>query len=123
MLHKSFRHITAAAVLALPLVALTVQSAFAEAVSFTLVNKTSRTLEEFYAAPPSSNSWEEDILGVDVLLPGESTKITIDDGREDCKYDFKGLLGPSEDGTVGRGELVESAVEVCDGGSYEYFEK
>lgn len=125
MIHKSFRFITAATVLALPLVTLNVQSVLAEtqAVTFTLTNRTSRTLEEFYAAPPSSNSWEEDILGVDVLLPGESATITIDDGREDCKYDFKGVLGPSEDGTVGSGELIESAVEVCDGGTYEYFER
>jgi hypothetical protein len=65
----------------------------AEAVSFTLVNGTSRTLEEFYASPPSTDDWEADILGVDVLNPGESVEITINDGREDCQYDFKGRFG------------------------------
>lgn len=92
----------------------------AESVSFTLVNGTSRTLEEFYASPPSTESWEEDILGVDVLNPGESVKITINDSREDCEYDFKGVLGPGSG--VGRGALVQSSVNVCDGGSYEYTE-
>lgn len=96
------------------------QSASAESVSFTLINQTSRVLEEFYASPPNVNDWEEDILGVDVLAPGESTTITIDDGREDCLYDFKGVLGPGDG--VGRGALVQSAVNVCDGGTYEYSE-
>ncbi|MBD2039178.1 hypothetical protein [Microcoleus sp. FACHB-672] len=122
MIHKSFRFITASALLALPLVALSIQSVLAEteAVTFTLTNNSTRVLEAFYASPPSTDDWEEDILGVDVLAPGESVKITINDGREDCKYDFKGRLGPSEDGTVGSGELIESAVEVCDGGTYGY---
>lgn len=93
-----------------------------QSVKFTLVNGTSRTLESFYASPPSTSDWEEDILGVDVLPPGESTEITIDDGREDCNYDFKGVLGPSDDGSVGRGALIQSAVNVCDGGSYTYYE-
>jgi len=93
-----------------------------DSVTFTLTNSTSRTLEEFYASPPSTSDWEDDILGVDVLAPGESTQITINDGREDCHYDFKGVLGPSDDGSVGRGELIQSAVSVCDGGTYEYSE-
>ena len=123
MIHKSFRSITAATLLALPIVALSIQSVLAEAVTFTLTNRTSRDLIGFYASPPSTQDWEEDILGVDVLLPGESAEITIDDGLEDCKYDFKGRLGPSEDGTVGPGELIQSAVNVCDGGTYTYFPK
>ena len=92
----------------------------AEAVSFTLVNGTSRTLEEFYASPPSTDDWEADILGVDVLPPGESVEITINDGREDCQYDFKGVLGAGSG--VGRGALIQSKVSVCDGDSYEYTE-
>ena len=102
--------------------ALGAQPAAAEydSVTFTLINSTSRVLEEFYASPPSSSSWEEDILGVDVLNPGESIEITIDDGREDCLYDFKGVLGPGNG--VGRGALIQSSVSVCDGGTYEYSE-
>ncbi len=107
-------------------IALSTISLFASApaqagsVSFTLVNKTSRTLEAFYASPPSTDDWEEDILGVDVLNPGESVEITIDDGREDCQYDFKGVLGAGSG--VGRGALIQSNVSVCDGDSYTYTE-
>lgn len=97
-----------------------VPMAQAEPVSFTLVNTTSRALEEFYASPPSTESWEEDILGGGILLPGEAVTVTIDDGREDCLYDFKGVLGPGEN--VGRGALIQSEVSVCEGGTYEYSE-
>lgn len=88
-------------------------------VTFTLVNKTGRVLREFYASPPSTDDWEEDILGQDVLNPGESTEITIDDGREDCLYDFKGVFEAGNG--VGAGSLIQSKVNVCDGGTYEYY--
>ena len=39
-----------------------------DSVTFTLTNSTSRTLEEFYASPPSTSDWEDDILGVESHL-------------------------------------------------------
>ncbi len=124
MFHNSFGKNAVAIALSLPIASLFAYSAIAQtqSVTFTLTNNTSRTLEEFYASPPSTDDWEEDILGVDTLAPGESVEITIDDGRSDCLYDFKGVLGPSDDGSVGRGALIQSAVSVCDGGTYEYTE-
>lgn len=122
MFRKSLHRLIVACSLSLPLISIGVESVLAESVSFTLINKTSRDLEEFYASPPSANDWEDDILGKDVLPAGESVTITISDGREDCLYDFRGVLGPSADGSVGRGELIQSGVNVCDGGTYEYFE-
>ena len=95
-----------------------VPTALAESVQFTLINNTNRPLEEFYASPPSEASWEEDILGVDVLLPGESAEITIDDGREDCLYDIRGVLGAGDG--VGQGALIHSGVNICDGVTYTY---
>lgn len=135
MFHKYFGKSVVAIALSLPLVASTGYGTLAQAedntdseadtgpVTFTLRNNTSRTLKEFYASPPSTDNWEEDILGVDVLPPGESVKITIDDGRPDCNYDFKGVLAAAEDGSVGEGALIESAVHVCNGETYEYSEK
>jgi hypothetical protein len=120
MLVKSFHRGIVAAALSLPIIFSGIESALAESATFTLINGTSRNLEEFYASPPQVNDWEEDILGVDVLAPGESIKINMEDGREDCLYDFKGTLGPSDDGSVGRGELIQSSVNVCNGGTYEY---
>ncbi len=91
-----------------------------ESATFTLVNETERELLEFYASPPEEESWEENIL-YEPLGPGDSIEVTIDDGREDCYYDFMGVLGPAPDGSVGEGALIQSGVEVCDGGSYEYY--
>ncbi|ERT04452.1 hypothetical protein M595_5587 [Lyngbya aestuarii BL J] len=48
--------------------------------------------------------------------------IVIDDSREDCLYDFMGVLGPNAEGTVGEGALIQSGVSVCDGDTYEYYE-
>ncbi|WP_428310726.1 hypothetical protein [Hydrocarboniphaga sp.] len=82
---------------------------------FKLKNKTSAALTEFYASPPGTEDWEEDILGQDVLEPGESVKITIGDRREDCRYDLKGVF---EDG-----EAVEQRkVDLCDTEVYEFTE-
>lgn len=87
--------ITLTTVLVSPM--LMAQPSKAQAVKFTLINATNRVLEEFYASPPQVDDWEEDILGVDVLNPGESVVITIEDGRSDCYYDFKGVLGPGKE--------------------------
>lgn len=86
-----------------------------DAVTFTLVNGTDYVIVEFYAAPPGAKTWEEDILGVDVLEPGDSVEITIDDSREDCDYDFLAIF---EDET----EWIHEDVAICDGEEYVYRE-
>lgn len=87
--------------------------AWAEPVTFVLTNGMDEAIMEFYASPPGVEDWEEDILGDEVLEPGESVEITIDDGREDCDYDF---LAVFEDDS----ELMHDSVAVCDGESYVY---
>lgn len=103
-----------AATIAVPMVALSAVMAKAdtESVTFTLVNGTSSTMTHFYASPPSTSSWEEDILGVDVLNPGESVDITIDDGREDCTYDFMARFADGSDSV--------SSGTICGGETYTY---
>lgn len=91
-------------------------------VSFILINKTGRVLEAFYASPANTREWEDDILGVDVLPPGESVEIQIQDGRDECNYDFQGMLSASDDGSVGEGSLIQSNVDICDLETYEYFD-
>lgn len=84
-----------------------------EPVVFTLVNGTSATMVDLYATDPGSDDWQEDILGVEVLGPEEVVEITIDDFRDDCKYD---LLAVFSDGT----EVVHENVAVCDDEEYVY---
>ena len=59
-----------------------------EPVNFTIENATDNTMTALHLSVPSSNSWEEDILGEQVG-GGESVDVTIDDNLEDCEYDIR----------------------------------
>lgn len=60
-----------------------------DSIDFTLTNNTDRTLLSLYISLPSTDSWEEDIFGADVLGPGETFNISIDDGLPECVYDVR----------------------------------
>lgn len=85
--------------------------AAAEDLIFMLDNQSSADATEFYASPVGVSSWEEDILGTDVLPSGEAIRITIGDGRDVCEYDLRIVFA---DGDV----VEDAAVDLCDTGSY-----
>ncbi|WP_157072363.1 hypothetical protein [Brevundimonas bacteroides] len=58
-------------------------------INFTLTNDTEYTLTHLYISLPSTDEWEEDIFGDDVLAPGETFNISIDDGLDECVYDIR----------------------------------
>jgi hypothetical protein len=60
-----------------------------EPVHFSIDNDTDNAMTALHLSVPSTDSWEEDILGVDVVEGGESVDITIDDDLEDCEYDMR----------------------------------
>lgn len=64
-------------------------SAQTESIDFTLTNKTEHVLTALYISLPSTDEWEEDIFGADVLGSGESIDISIDDGLAECVYDIR----------------------------------
>lgn len=87
----------------------------AEDLHFTLRNATGSALTEFYASPPATDDWEEDILGVDVLAPKAKAAITIGDRREDCRYDLRAVFDD--------GEVVEKRkVDLCDTEEFSFTE-
>lgn len=57
-----------------------------------VVNASGVPVMEFYASNISRSTWEEDILGNDVLMPGRSVMINIDDGSGACRFDFRAVL-------------------------------
>lgn len=59
-----------------------------EVQDFTIVNETGVSIDELYISAVSTNNWEEDVLGVDVLADSESTDITFDVSEEECKWDI-----------------------------------
>jgi hypothetical protein len=78
--------------------------------AFQLYNSTPYTLMYFYASPPSTSSWEEDILGNSVLGSRGSVRVVIADGRRDCVYDMRMVF---DNGS----ELVDQ-VDLCRTNSY-----
>lgn len=88
-------------------------SAQTESVSFKLTNNTRATLTHIYVSLPSTSSWEEDILGEQVVEPGETVVISIDDGLAECEYDIRYDF---DDGD----SLVEESVDMCEINGSEY---
>jgi len=56
---------------------------------FVLINKTGLTIDEFYVSPTTTNDWEEDVLGVDVLKNGEHVTIKFSRDTTACQWDLK----------------------------------
>jgi hypothetical protein len=69
--------------------ALWVAPAFAEDLVFTLDNQSKGAIKEFYVSTLDSNSWEEDILGQDVLDAGQQATITISNTNGICEFDMR----------------------------------
>lgn len=90
-------------------------SAQAEDLDFTLINSTKFVIVQLQISPVSTQNWEENILGRDVLLQGESVPISIADGLSGCKYD---MLITFNDGSA----IEESNYNFCELHSYEVTE-
>ncbi|MFB2530801.1 hypothetical protein ACEYYB_05355 [Paracoccus sp. p4-l81] len=92
---------------------LTATAALAEDRRVTIVNNTGFTLTEFYGSNTGSGSWEEDILGNDVLPSGRQVSINFDDASGYCMFDFRAVF---EDGEV----LERAGVNVCEVSTFTY---
>ena len=95
------------AALALAILAIGVVDAAALDRRVRINNRSSYDIIEFYASNTGSRSWEEDILGRNILPSGSSVVINIDDGSGYCKYDFMAVF---EDGD----EVVSNDNNVCE---------
>lgn len=78
-----------------------------------IVNETGFTIVQFYGSNKGADTWEEDILGEDVLPSGSSVVINFNDDSGYCKFDFKAVF---DDGD----ELVKQNVNICEIGSFTY---
>jgi len=90
------RHLIAAASLIAVLGLSTGAAAQSESIAFTLENATPYTLVSLYISDPGTDSWEEDILGVDMVGPGEAADVLIDDGLSGCEYDIRADFSDGE---------------------------
>ena len=71
-----------------------------------LINDSSNTIVEFHASNIRRSRWEEDILGRQVLPPGRSVIINLDDGSGLCRFDFKTVM-------EGGKEMVKRNINIC----------
>jgi|CXWL01.1.fsa_nt_gi hypothetical protein len=65
-------------------------------------NDTSTTLFRLFGSNVNRSSWEEDVLGSDVLAAGQSINVNWDDGSCECMFDFKAEFSDSTE-TIRRG--------------------
>lgn len=72
----------------------------------TIINKSKTVMVAFYASNVGASDWEEDILGQDILKPGQSVKINMNDGTGYCRFDLKAEF---DDGS----EAIDENVDIC----------
>lgn len=94
--------------MAMAVTALTATTALADNLDRRVVieNQTGRVIWAIYGSRTSTQSWEEDILGENVLPPGESARINFDDGTGACAFDMK-VVFPEGD------SIEEYNIDVC----------
>jgi hypothetical protein len=79
----------------------------------TIVNQTGYVMVEFYGSNKGTTSWEEDILGYDVLGGYDSININFDDGTGYCVFDFKAVFSDGD-------EVVSKGINVCEIPTFTY---
>lgn len=102
--------------LALPLSVMTAKSVLAESLGFDITNDTATNITKFYTNPTGIEDWGEDILGIDILRPGESASITIRNSQNVCTYDIKAVFDNGE-------EVIKYKVDLCTVENYTFYEK
>jgi len=63
---------------------------------FDVVNKTGYPIKHLHVSEANNNSWEEDVLGRDVLNDGESFELKFAKGEKTCKWDMKVVYDDGE---------------------------
>jgi len=63
--------------------------ALADVQDFVFINSTGYVVQELYVSPSRANSWEEDVLGANVLASGQRATISFEGDSDACLYDIK----------------------------------
>jgi hypothetical protein len=57
-----------------------------------IINATNINMKSFHASNTTRGTWEENILGKNVLRAGNRVTVNIDDGTGACEFDFLAVL-------------------------------
>ena len=71
-----------------------------------LTNNTRERIIEIYVSDDHTDNWQEDLLGLEFLLPGSSVSVNIDDRNDNCRIDVKTVLSNGS-------SLVYRGVNAC----------
>jgi hypothetical protein len=71
-----------------------------------LTNDTRERLIEIYISDDRTDRWQEDLLGLQFLLPGRSVSVDVDDRNGNCRVDVKTVLSNGS-------SLVYRGVNAC----------
>lgn len=117
MLHILVRQAAIASVLTLTGVSLMAEKALAEKADFRVYNDSNSTITELYVSESSRDSWDNDILGADVLTTGSSIQVIFGNTSTNiCIYDILAVFAD--------GQTVEDyQVNVCSSGGYTFFDE
>jgi hypothetical protein len=92
MRHTFFLGLTGLALAACVETTTTTYTTTAQNRNVTIINNTGQDIIRFYGSNAGTSSWEEDILGSDILPRGRSVNINFDDGTGYCTFDFRAEL-------------------------------
>lgn len=57
--------------------------------NFSVVNTTSTTVLTLQVSPTSESEWGDDVLGSQVLQPGQTAQVVFDRAESQCNYDIR----------------------------------
>ena len=77
------------------------EPARADHLNFTLYNESSKPITTLYISAARSTNWGNDILGMDILGMGNSTRITFPGQNQNspCVYDIKAVFSDNSSST------------------------
>lgn len=93
------------------LTALVAVPALAQGRAVTLVNSTAHTMVRFYATTGRDGAGT-DMLGDRILKPGQSARITIDNGDGTCNFELRAEFD--------NGSKQSRAVDICSVATYRF---
>jgi hypothetical protein len=79
----------------------------------TIINNTGYTIVNFFGSNTGTNSWQEDILGRDVLPSGSAVEINFNDNTGYCMFDFLAIFDDGE-------QLIRERVNICEISTFTY---
>jgi hypothetical protein len=116
MLRSQNAKAIAASLIALPTIGLTPLAAFAGKGNFSVQNSNGRaSIVRLFVSSAAHPDWDNDILGSEILQPGESSTVRFGDRSNNrCLYDFRAEFS---DGFVSE----RFRVDVCNNGGITFY--